>query len=265
MDNNQATAIPQPQIEAQQVCVAAGLLAGRSRVLSGQDYLLRDLSFQIYPGDRLGLIGSSGSGKSTVLRLLNRLVEPSSGQLWFEQQPYRALSPVQLRQQMTLVLPEPRLLGMTVQQAIAYPLMLRGWQPKAIQQRLTDWLDRLQIPQNWRDRTEHQLSTGQRQQVAIARALVIQPTVLLLDEPTSTLDEGQATHLLAVLTELSQADRMTIVMVNHDLGQLHAWCDRVLHLQQGRLWRDASALAVDWSMIQQEIRQAGLADALEWE
>ena len=257
--------MPQPQIEAQHVCVAAGLLAGCSGDLSGHNYLLQELSLQIHKGDRVGLVGSSGSGKSTLLRLLNRLVEPSSGQLWFDQQPYAALSPVQLRQQITLVLPETRLLGMTVQQAIAYPLKLRGWQPKAIQPRLTAWLDRLHIPQNWLDRTEHQLSTGQRQQVAIARALVIQPTVLLLDEPTSMLDEGQATHLLAVLMELSQTDRMTIIMVNHALGQLQSWCDRVLHLQQGRLWRDVSATAVDWSMIQQEIRQADLAHAAEWE
>jgi D-methionine transport system ATP-binding protein len=229
---------------------------------SSHSTLLEDLSFQIGVGDRLSLVGHSGSGKTSLLRLLNRLSEPSQGKIFFEDQEIQNLPVISLRQQVTLVPQESRLLGMSVSQALAYPLGLRNIANP--QPRIIPWLERLRIPAEWLDRQEVQLSVGQRQWVAIARALILQPKVLLLDEPTSALDAGRAAHLLQVLTELTQAGT-AIVMVNHQLELAQQFCDRVLHLQQGKLIENLPASQMDWAKLQQNLRQAETQSAQEWE
>lgn len=218
--------------------------------------ILQDISFEVAAGDRIAIIGPSGAGKTHLLRLLNRLSEPSSGKIYLENQEYCQIPVVQLRQQVTLVLQESKLLGMTVQQALAYPLVLRGLPKQTIQQRVIDGIEQLQIPDDWLGRTEVQLSAGQRQIVAIARALIIQPKILLLDEPTSTLDTSTAARLIQVLTKLNQNHQTTILMVNHQLELAQMFCTRLLHLQQGKLVAFQTASVVDWANIRTSLIQA---------
>lgn len=243
------------QMRLEQVSLAASV---------GSHYLLSDISFDVFEGDRIGIVGPSGSGKTSLLRLLNRLSEPTQGQIFFEARAIQQIPVIQLRQQVTLVPQESKLLGMTVQEALTYPLMLRGIPRSTIQQRLSDWIERLRLPLDWLERTEAQLSSGQRQWVAIARALVIQPKVLLLDEPTSALDVGRGSHLLKVLTELAQGGQMTILMANHQLELAEQFCTRVLYLHNGTLTQDTPASQTNWPMLRERLVQAEAQEAQEW-
>jgi D-methionine transport system ATP-binding protein len=227
-------------------------------------YLLQNISLEIFRGDRLSIIGASGSGKTTLLRLLNRLNEPVEGAIYFEGQAFRQIPVLQLRQQITLVQQESKLLGMTVRDALLYPLKLRGIQQTVAEQTISEWIERLHIPRDWLDRTEPQLSVGQRQLVAIARALVIQPKVLLLDEPTSALDAGRSNHLLQVLMELSQKGQTTL-MANHQLELAEQFGDRVLHLHRGELVQDELRDRVNWQELRAAIGQAEAEEAAEWD
>ncbi len=245
----------QTQLRLQQVSLSAAI---------GSQSLLQDISFDVSKGDRIAIVGSSGAGKTSLLRLLNRLSEPTAGMLWFENQDYRQIPVLQLRQQIVLVPQESKLLGMTVQEAIAYPLVLRKLPKRQIQQRVSQCLEVLHIPAEWLDRNELQLSVGQRQLVAIARALVIQPKVLLFDEPTSALDAGKSSHLVQFLTDLATTHQTTIFMVNHQLEIAELFCTRVLHLQQGKLIQDRPSTQVDWINLQQTLMQAEAETVAEW-
>ncbi|MFN6568446.1 ATP-binding cassette domain-containing protein [Dendronalium sp. ChiSLP03b] len=226
--------------------------------------ILQDISFEVFPGERIAIVGPSGAGKTSLLRLINRLSEPTNGKIYLENQEYRQIPAIQLRPAVTLVLQESKLLGMTVQQALAYPLVLRGLPKQTIHQRISHWTERLHIPSEWLERTEVQLSAGQRQLVAIARALVIQPKVILLDEPTSALDAGTASHLIQVLTQLSQTYQTTILMVNNQLDLAQMFCTRLLYLQQSRLLANQIASEIDWVNLRDSLMQTEAQAAEEW-
>lgn len=230
---------------------------------SGSQYLLQDISFELFEFDFLGIVGAAGAGKTSLLRLLNRLSEPTGGKIFYQDQIIEQMPVVELRQQIMLVPQETKLLGMTVRQALAYPLLLRRLDQVAIQRRIQDSLEQLQIPADWLERTETQLSVGQRQLVSIARAVIAQPKVLLLDEPTSALDAGRAENLLRMLKLL--AGSSAIVMVNHQLDILQQFCSRLLNLQQGRLIQDLPADQIDWTQIRQSLLTQNAADIEEWE
>lgn len=231
----------------------------------GSQYLLKDISFEVLPGDRIAIVGPSGAGKTSLLRLLNRLSEPTSGAIYLENQNYRQIPVIQLRQQVTLVQQESKLLGMTVKAALEYGLILRKLPRSQITERISSWIEQLNIPTDWLERTELQLSVGQRQLVAIARALVIQPKILLLDEPTSALDAGRASQLLQVLTKLASNSQTTILMVNHQLELAQQFCTRVLYVEHGKLIQDApNSKSFNWANLRETLIKAEAQVAEEW-
>jgi D-methionine transport system ATP-binding protein len=230
----------------------------------GKSLILSDLSFNLEPGEITGLVGPSGAGKSSLLRLLNRLQERTAGKLEFQGQPIEQIPVIQLRQQVTLVNQESRLLDMTVQETLQYPLQLRRQSPAEIEARLKTWTERLQIPTDWLERRELELSLGQRQRVAVARAALIQPTALLLDEPTSAQDVGQAERMLGELVNLVRQQQGVLVMANHQLEWVERFCDRILHLQQGRLIDDRPTSEVNWADLRQAIVTAEQLEQEEW-
>jgi len=211
--------------------------------------ILQTISVQIKPRDRAIILGPSGSGKTSLLRLFNRLSEPTTGTLFFQGTPYNQIPVLSLRKQIVLVPQEPKLLGMTVKEALAYPLTLQQLSQPEIHTRLTTYCEQLQIPESWFDKGELELSLGQRQLVTIARGLIMQPKVLLLDEPTSALDIGLATKVI----ELLKIQEMTILMVNHQLDIAEQFSDRVLFLKQGKLTQNLPNRNLDWKKLKQDI------------
>lgn len=193
--------------------------------------LLAPVSFDLAVGDRLGIVGASGVGKTTLLRLLVRLQDPSAGQIIFKGQAIQALSPLSLRRQIVLVPQEPRLLGLTVQETLFYPLRLQNCPVKTIAHRFDHWRSQMPIPDDWLDRGELQLSVGQRQWVSILRGLMMEPQILLLDEPTSALDPDRAQQLIALLQHLTNNSPLAVIMVNHQREWVHQFAQRLITLE----------------------------------
>lgn len=225
-------------------------------------YLLQDISLTIQPGEIIGLVGASGSGKTSLLRLLNNLTSPSQGKISLGRQPFELYSAVELRRRLVLVPQEPKLLGMTVMETLSYPLKLQ--QGASGKKTIDTWINLLRIPPEWLSKTELQLSLGQRQLVSIARALIMQPQILLLDEPTSALDVGIANHLLKVLKKLNQEQNLTIMIVNHQLELIQDFCDRLLLLEHGILLQDTLATPSNWQAVSQQICRLQSEEAREW-
>ena len=226
--------------------------------------LLNEISANVWPGDKIALVGTSGSGKTTLLRLINRLNTPTSGFLYFENQPYSSIPSVQLRQKITLVSSETTLLGMTAAEAIAYPLKLRNFKESEIQHRCEAWINHLNISKALLSRSDVQLSQGEKQLIAIARAFVIQPSILLLDEPITHLDPQQLTQVLQGLNLLSNY-QITVLLTTHNLTFAQQYCQRVWHLQRGQLIADTSVQQINWEQLKTSVKLLELQDKNEWD
>jgi D-methionine transport system ATP-binding protein len=224
----------------------------------GSSAILDSISFATKQFSKVGVVGASGAGKTTLLRLINRLAEPDSGQIFWRGKLLSQYSTPLLRQQIMLVPQEPRLLGMKVEQAIAYPLQLQRLSSEQIEQRTQLWQKRLPVPDEWRSRQELELSVGQRQWVSIVRALTAQPQILLLDEPASALDSGRTEQLAHGIKQLD----CSVFIVSHQLSLIEKTCDRVLWLDQGRLRQDCSASEMDWQSVKTLL--AAKNETLDW-
>lgn len=188
---------------------------------------LSDVSLTIAPGERVALVGANGCGKSTLLRLLHGLLRPSAGQL--------QATPAS---EQAMLFQRPHLMRMTVQGNIALGLWLRGtaWSDaKALALQALARVGLVELAQ----RNARQLSGGQQQRVAMARAWALEPKVLLLDEPTASLDPHAKREVEALMEEFAaSAPDMTLVFASHNLGQVKRLARRVIYLEQGRLLAD---------------------------
>ncbi|MEM7555119.1 MAG: ATP-binding cassette domain-containing protein [Cyanobacteria bacterium P01_A01_bin.84] len=248
-----------PKLKVEQVSLY-GSLSSQGKVNQLGYPILQDISFEVFPGEKIAIVGITGAGKTSLLRLLNRLDEPSSGNIYWYDKKYCHIDVSKLRSNVTLLGQESKLLGMNVKQALSYPLILRGVSQQIIEQKIREYTEKLHIPFDWMQRTELQLSMGQKQLVAIARALMIQPEILLLDEPTSALDGENAELVGKVLLEMSETHKTTILMTNHQLIMAQKFCTRLLYLQQGRLLLNQSNLEVDWANLEEKLHQAEAED-----
>jgi tungstate transport system ATP-binding protein len=183
-------------------------------------------------GEVLALVGPSGSGKSTLLRLLNFLEPPTAGALAFDGRAAGDDLPLSERRRVTAVFQRPALLRRSVAANIGYGLGLRG--AKLPPQELAAWLDRLGLAHLARQ-SAPRLSAGEAQRVAMARALVVRPDVLLLDEPTANLDPYNVGLIERLVAEEQRATGMTVVWVTHDIFQARRAAGRVAFLMGGRL------------------------------
>jgi D-methionine transport system ATP-binding protein len=227
--------------------------------------LLTDISFSLAAGECITLTGITGAGKSTLLRLLNRLIEPTAGELLLAGANYRSIPPIALRQQVMLVSQEPKLLGMKVREALAYPLQLQSVDPAEITQRIATVAEQFELPTDWLDRTELQLSPGQKQIVSIARGIITRPQVLLLDEPIANLDFTTAEQVLGKVVDIARSQQMGLIVVNHQLELAAKFSDQLLYLQSGKITINQASKSIDWQNLQQQMRESEDRSISEWD
>ena len=199
--------------------------------------VLDDVSFTVEPGDVLVLVGRSGVGKTTILRLINHLLLPSTGEIRVEGRATAAWDPIALRRRTGYVLQEVGLFPhMTVGRNIAVVPHLEGWPEARIRARCVELLELVGLdPVSYEGRFPHELSGGQRQRVGVARALAADPPVLLMDEPFGALDPITRSELHREFRRIQEQLRKTVVMVTHDMGEAFALATRLGVLDQGRL------------------------------
>jgi ABC-type methionine transport system ATPase subunit len=191
--------------------------------------ILKGVDADVPKDDITAVIGPSGAGKSTLLRAINRLVEPTAGEVYLEGEPTSVMSPLELRRRVGMVFQLPALFGATVEEATLYGARLAGRSADA--GRL---LEMAGLDASFKGKAPQSLSVGEQQRVSIARALALGPEVLLMDEPTSALDEAARRRIEDLVRELNASLGLTIVLVSHDLDQVERVADRVVLLAGGR-------------------------------
>lgn len=193
---------------------------------------LESIDLKIERGGVLGVIGTSGAGKTTLLKLLAGLETPTSGTMRYNQEETKGAKVQELRREATMLFQTPLFLRGDVYMNLAYGLRLRKVSEEDIKKRIGEALLRVRLP-GFETRNISVLSGGEAQRIALARALVIDPKVLLLDEPSSNLDPSNASIISDII--LAEAERRIVVVATHDYGQVHRLARRVLHLDAGRI------------------------------
>jgi D-methionine transport system ATP-binding protein len=227
--------------------------------------LLANLNLTIASGEWVAIAGATGAGKTTLLKLLNRLLEPTTGQISIDSMAYRDLDPISLRQRVMLVPQIPNLLGMTVAAALAYPLQLQQLPPAQIKERIVDITNQFKIPADWLNRTQSQLSIGQQQIVTIARGVISQPQVLLLDEPCAHLDLPTSKEILATVKSSRADPHQTTIVAIHQLALVADLIDRLVYIQAGKIPLDRAIQEIDLLEIIERIEGIEQSAIAEWE
>jgi peptide/nickel transport system ATP-binding protein len=215
----------------------AGLACRHLRVVYGRFVAVDDVSFELAPGESFGIVGESGSGKSTVLRALCGLAPLAAGSVQLTGAEPAAAAPggKAFRRQVQMVFQDPYASlhpRQTVDRLLAEPLAIHGIADA--EARIERALDEVGLGAGFRFRYPHQLSGGQRQRIAIARALILEPQLLLLDEPTSALDASVQAEVLNLLEALRARRGLSFLMVSHDLAVVTHLCQRLMVMQRGR-------------------------------
>jgi len=199
--------------------------------------ILSGLNLQVSPGETLVLLGRSGSGKTTILKLINRLLEPTEGEIFVTGRPSRSWDPIQLRRGIGYVIQDAGLFPhWTVEENIALVPRLERWPEEKTQARVREMLSLVGLaPEEFAGRRPSALSGGQKQRVGVARALAADPPILLMDEPFGALDPITRADLQREFRALAQRLRKTIVFVTHDVREALFVGARIALLSQGRL------------------------------
>jgi len=200
-------------------------------------YAVKDLSFQVRKGETLVLLGSSGCGKTTTLKMINRLIEPTQGTVEVDGKDVMGRNPVELRRQIGYVFQGIGLFPhMTVEQNVEIVPRLLGWSSRSKRERMQELLNLVGLPaESFAQRFPDELSGGQQQRIGVARALAADPDYLLMDEPFGALDALTREALQQELLTLKKQLKKTIVFVTHDLHEALLLGDRIAILHEGYL------------------------------
>ena len=202
-----------------------------------------DISFKVYEGETLGLVGESGCGKSTTGRLLLRLIEPTAGKIYFDGTDISSLSDKELlpyRRKMQMIFQEPsRSLNPRdcVGEAIGEPLMVNGiiTNRKERRERVEELMQNVRLNPKMYSRFPHKFSGGEKQRIMMARVLSLNPKFIVMDEPTASLDVSLQAQLLKVFKELQQEFGLTYLFISHNLATVKYFCDRLAVMYLGNI------------------------------
>jgi osmoprotectant transport system ATP-binding protein len=207
------------------------------RLTRGVVDVLRGLSLAVEQGETLALVGRSGAGKSTILKAINGLLRPQSGEILVRERATAAWDPYELRRGIGYVLQDVGLFPhLTVGENVAVTPRLLGWEPQRIATRVDDLLELVGLPaRTYANRPPGELSGGQRQRVGVARALAADPPILLMDEPFGALDPVTRSELHQEFRRIQSEVRKTIVLVTHDMAEALTLATRIGVLADGVL------------------------------
>jgi osmoprotectant transport system ATP-binding protein len=199
--------------------------------------LLSGLNLAVQSGETLAMVGRSGAGKSTALKLINRMLEPTEGEVLVDGRSITSSDPITLRRHIGYVIQEIGLFPhYTVEQNVSLVPELEGWPAERTRSRVTELLKLVGLDSSqYLRRYPHELSGGQRQRVAIARALAADPPILLMDEPFGALDSLTRAELIREFQKVEQNLRKTIVLVTHQIGEALLLASRIAVLDAGTL------------------------------
>lgn len=204
---------------------------------------VKDLSMQINSGEIVALVGSSGCGKSTTLRMINRLIEPSGGRIEIDDQNIIDFPIEQLRRSIGYIIQSHGLFPhWTVAQNIATVPRLLKWKQDKINARTLELLEMFELdPKEYADKKPHQLSGGQQQRVGVARALAANPNIMLMDEPFGALDPITRLTIQDSFLRIQESIHKTVILVTHDMDEAFKMADKIAIMQQGELIQYADA------------------------
>lgn len=207
---------------------------------------LDNLTFEIEAGEFFILVGKSGSGKTTTLKMINRLIEPSQGMIYRHNQAIKDLDLRSLRLDTGYVLQQGALFpNLTVEENIELIPEMKKWPKAKRQQAVQDLMTKVGLaPEKYKDRYPSQLSGGEQQRVGILRAIISQPQLLLMDEPFSALDPLSKTQLQDLIKQLHQELGLTIVFVTHDMQEALKLGDRICFMQEGQILQIADPATI---------------------
>lgn len=198
----------------------------------GDKHLVDDISIEVQRSDFFAVVGPSGAGKSSFLRLLNRLDEPTGGTVYLDGKDYREIRPSVLRQRVGMVMQMAYLFPGTVGDNIRFGPRQRG--EELSNEHIENLLSKVGLD-GYSDRNVNHLSGGEAQRVSLARTLANSPEVLLLDEPTSSLDDQSEREVERLILEIIQSEKLTCLMVTHDMSQAERLADRAILIREGHL------------------------------
>jgi tungstate transport system ATP-binding protein len=216
--------------------------------------ILSDINITVKAGECLGLVGPNGSGKSSLLKVLAFLEPSTQGEIWFQGIPIPKHVPLDIRRKIAIVFQESLLLDMTVSENVAIGLKIRGVPKAEIQRRTSYWLEQFKIL-HLAKQSSRSLSGGEAQRVSLARAFVLEPDILFLDEPFSALDAPTKETLRIDLAHIFQTTQITTVLVSHDFEDIQRLSQRALLLLHGKIVADGPPAKLLTSSYSPEVDQ----------
>lgn len=198
----------------------------------GGKEILKNININIANGDRVSVIGPSGSGKSSLLRLLSSLDSPSSGRILYMGEDIEHKEPMEYRKKVRYVFQKPYLFGSTVRDNLTFCYNLEKCEPNY--DRIYYLMDRFNIPYEFLDKSRDSLSGGEQQRIALVRSLLVEPEVLLLDEVTASLDFANSLLVEEYMIELNEEKGITAILVTHDMDQAKRWGGDTIYLEEGK-------------------------------
>lgn len=200
--------------------------------ISDNEYILKDLSFDIEQGDFISVVGPSGSGKSTFFKLCCNLLSPTCGNILFEGKDYQDYNPVDLRKNIVYCFQTPYLFGRTVMDNIEFPYQIRNMKPDF--ERINTLFSTFHMSEEYLNKDVKNLSGGEKQRIALIRSMLFMPKILLLDEITSALDVDNTLIVENVIESLNK-DGVTIMWITHNPEQSRKYANKILTIESGKI------------------------------